>query len=363
MSSDELLEAYLSSGDDQASLWLERLTTEVVIPTVRRAVNAKLHFRRDSEHREDAFQEAIEQVLSALRRMRERERAPVGKVVGWTWWVAVHVCQSFVRNRFPQWRQLEHAIRYQISHCDEFQTWEHDGGQKLCGSRPRASQPVLSRSKLEALMDTPKVAERLTKVDPSQAETVRHLLAVVFAVAGSPVKVKELIAVVAERSLSRQVNLPDDAERDDDALPWTVAPATCLTAHESLIEREIVGLLWDCVLQLCQEERLALLLGLKDGITVFSDEVSEQQVAAAACMEPDQLGQVPFTDLQIWSHIEATRTKATSRVGAAPKADDPAIVKSRRSAVSNWRRNARRNLTNCPGSRDETIPVYSTSEP
>jgi hypothetical protein len=187
------------------------------------------------------------------------------------------------------------------------------------------------------LMRQPRVIERARELRVTDVRTVRRILARIFALAHGSVEYKPLVPAIVEAS-----GLPGSLVVDGTAVP---EPAVAATADEQAIQRPLLQFFWAETLQLPREQRLALLLHLegREGIHALWERgaVSRTQVARALSLTEEQLGGLPWSNLQIADYIESgvapPVTRATTVGNRDPKRDQ---------RINKWRHDARRALEN-----------------
>jgi hypothetical protein len=358
MTPAELLEAYLSSDEKHAPMLLEQLVRDVMVPVVTRIVRAKLPAHADDH--EDIIQRTVARLVVKLCQVRENGGPPITDVVAWTMGAAANGCREFLRNEHPRRTQLGNAIRYRVSHSVVFRIWETHDGVRLCGWRRCESAPVVPKAALVQLLARDDVQERLQRLDPGESATVWRVLAAVCAVAYGRLNVSDLKSALAARIKEReQVDIVDLASPSSDQAtirtPSPIAIVATTGSDDMVIQKQMLGVIWNCIRGLKREERLSLLLQLKgpEGLSVFwqrLDGLSEQQVAVEVELAVEQLKELPLTALQVWDHVAGGPLST-----ASPCAEVPALVqeaaKKRQTAVGNWLRDAKAKLNRCLGSQ------------
>jgi len=259
---DPLLLPFLRTSDEaEARLQLSQLI-ELAAPMIKRVTSY-------SQDPSDAFQEAAQHVIEQLW---DFKTDPDGKAIGnyfhYVKVVASHVVKGQLRDKHRRRRSLMDALRYVLTSDPDFELWEDENRQRLCGLASWCHPPVsfMRGARLSQLLDHPHIFDEAALIG-RDAQSMSHaeLLNEIFRWVGHPVRYDDLVRIVSalkrieeftgidlddeEDARSREALLPDAGPRPNEAAEW----------------REFLGQLWAEIEQLPNLQRLAYLLNFRAG--------------------------------------------------------------------------------------------------
>jgi DNA-directed RNA polymerase specialized sigma24 family protein len=320
---DDLLRSYLCAGDEDAERTLTQLCVEVLLPSCRLIVRARLWRHRDDV--EDVIQEVVTRLVARVRAVRASgDHSSIRGVGEWAMGAASRACSDFLRKEHPLRTHLSNALRYRFSKSVPFPVWKGPNGRSVCGwHRCRHLPPLTDRAFLDVIA-LPQVAERLANIEPGKSETLWRALTSIFACAEGPIYFHALVSELVGRTIG------GDGRRA--ALDDVASTASDDTTDDVLVRKEAMRSLWQAVMRLPRDERLSLLLNLRgpEGLAAWwlYDVVPAAAVAAAVELSLDELEQLPFNDLEIADRLGLPGTNETKR----------------RQQIINLRRSAKRKL-------------------
>src|SRR5215475_8207643 len=195
---DPLLLPFLRTIDEtEAQLLLSQLI-ELAAPMIKRVTDC-------SQDPGDAFQEAAQRVIKQLW---DFKTDPDGKAIGnyfhYVKVVASHVVKGQFRNKRRQRRSLMDALRHVLNSNPDFELWEDENRERLCGLAAWRHQPVsiMRSARLSQLLDHPHAFGEAALID-CDAQSMSHaeLLREIFRWVGHPVRYGDLVRIV--RTLKR----------------------------------------------------------------------------------------------------------------------------------------------------------------
>jgi hypothetical protein len=196
-------------------------------------------------------------LLNLVSRLQDMRRAPMADpVLNFKHYVAVvayNACYARLRARNPQRWRLKNRVRYALGHDLDLAIWEHGERCWIGGRREwRGTKP--------AEADLAAVGDRAAERTHGRADLAAALRAV-FAVAGAPLRVDDLVDVVAP-IVGVALAQPHQDDRASETLEQIADPrASAVAAVDDL---EHLRALWDQIVELPLRQRHALLLNLRD---------------------------------------------------------------------------------------------------
>jgi hypothetical protein len=307
---DEILACYLAESDEPAAeRLLHTLITEVAAPFVRIVVASNLRGRYQEET-DDAVQDVLLQLTSHLRRMHEGhveanrgEETPIRNFRAYIAAAARRAAGLVLRRTNPERYRLRNRIRYSLKSSVRFTLTEDEQGRRMAGLA------LFQAGSAPAANTVPK--DRLTDVPvPKGASSMNlsDLIELVLLPIGAPVFLDDLTDYIhtALGGFARQ----EGAE--------AVAGLASPNLSEQMELRGWLTHLWTEILELPRNQRVALLLNLRDHIgdsalrfLPATGIASIRQIAAAIGMPPEALAaiwrQLPLNDRQVAETLSLTR--------------------------------------------------------
>ena len=266
---DTLLLTFIEATDeDQADRCLTRLIDEHAAPIVREILASSLRVYVDltggatsNQDVGDLFNDIVVNLVSRLRYIKlDPEQESIADFRSYVAGTAYNTCNLYLRQKFPRRSRLKNRLRYLLSHDVDFALWMTVEFGLLCGfARWRDKKERASGKTLETITQDPSqwtARAGLTTVGVERAE-LTNLLKAIFRWCGSPIRLDDLVNIVAE--ICRERDLPDES------LETVMNVATDSLRLETVLEhQDNLALLWQEVCQLPLRQRIALLLNFRD---------------------------------------------------------------------------------------------------
>lgn len=317
---DHLLLQFVEATDEQqADLSLVTLIDEHAAPIVREILGSSLHFHlsnnsaASTQDATDLFNDIIINLLARLRIIRS-DRAP-GTITDFRAYVAAtayNACNLYLRQKYPRRSRLKNRLRYLLSHDATFALWTSDASGVICGFAQWRDKGAASPQRhFEKIRQDPGEwiqTAGLASVGIDRAQ-LSSLLKALFQSCGSPLKLDELVNIVAD--ICREKDQPDEAL---DTMMQLAAPGF---DFELMLEQQhTLALLWQEVCELPCRQRLALLLNFRDArgqdlisLLPYTRTASIEQIAEATG--------VPLAEfLRLWNRLPLDDTTIAGLLGA-----------------------------------------------
>ena len=319
---DHLLLQFIEATDEeQADLWLVTLIDEHAVPIVKEILGSSLRFHLNSnttastQDANDLFNDIIASLLSRLRNIRsDRAQGVVTNFRGYIATTAYNACNLYLRKKYPRRSRLKNRLRYLLSHDVTFALWTVETSGLICGFAQWHDKGATSPQKLfEKIRQDPvewMQSVGLTSVGVDRAE-LSNLLNALFQSCGSPLKLDDLVNIVAD--VCQEKDQPDEPL---DTMTQLAAPT--LAAEIMLEQQHMLALLWQEVCALPVRQRLALLLNFKDAgghdlvsLLPYTRTATIEQIAKATEFPLEEFlslwNKLPLDDATIAELLGATR--------------------------------------------------------
>jgi hypothetical protein len=267
-SMDHLLLQFIEATDEeQADVWVIALINEHAVPIVKEILGSTLRFHvnasaASTQDANDLFNDVITSLLSRLRNLRsDPALAAVTDFRGYVAATAYNACNLYLRHKYPRRSRLKNRLRYLLSHNATFALWTNEASGLICGfAQWRDKAAVSPQRTFEKIRQDPvewiqTTGLRSVGIDRAQ---LSNLLNALFRSCGSPVKLDDLVNIVAD--ICHEKDQPDEPL---DTMMQLASPA--LDFEIVLEQQHMLALLWREVCELPWRQRLALLLNFKDG--------------------------------------------------------------------------------------------------
>lgn len=267
-SMDQLLLKFIEASDEeQADRCLTSLIDEHAAPIVKEILGASLRFHIDNsgastQDAGDVFNDIIANLLARLRHIRsDRDQGVIADFRGYIATTAYNACNLYLRQKYPRRSRLKNRLRYLLSHDTAFALWTNETSGLVCGfAQWREKAEPTSQRLFEKIRQDPIEwieTAGLPGVGISRAQ-LSSLLHALFHECGSPIKLDELVNVVAD--------ICREKDRPDEPLDTVMNLAAPILDFETMLEHQhMLTLLWQEVCQLPRRQRIALLLNFSDG--------------------------------------------------------------------------------------------------
>ena len=310
---DPLLLPFLQTTDEAEAQFLLDGLIELAAPMIKKVTSW-------SQDPEDAFQEAAQRLIEQLWGLKANpDSKAISNYSHYVKVIASHVAKGQLRDRHRQRRSLTDALRHVLKGSPNFELWEDENRERLCGLAEWRHQPIsFTRSaRLSQLLDHPDVFGEVVSMG-RDAQSLDHaeLVNGIFQWVDHPIRYDDLVRIVCElkrvgegaafirvdeedeRSIGEL--LPDAGPRPDEVAEWS----------------EFLRRLWAEIEQLPVFQRIAYLLNFTAGecqLELFwtYGVVSLRGIGAALQLTADQFERV-------WPELKLTdeeRRKAETLTG------------------------------------------------
>ena len=289
------------------------------MPIVREILGSSLRFHVNTnsaaatQDANDLFNDIIANLLSRLRNIRsDRAQGAVTNFRGYIATTAYNACNLYLRKKYPRRSRLKNRLRYLLSHDATFALWMNETSGLICGfAQWRDTGPTAPQRLIETIRLDPvewKQSAGLASVGLERAE-LSNLLRALFQSCGSPLKLDDLVNIVAE--ICHEKDQPDEPL---DTMTQLAAPT--LDFATMLEQQHLLVLLWQEVCQLPARQRLALLLNFKDArgqdlvsLLPYTRTATIEQIAEAI--------DVPLAEfLKLWNKLPLDDATIAGLLGA-----------------------------------------------
>lgn len=318
---DDLLLPFIEAADEeQADRYLSRLVEEHAGPIVRQILRSSLRLdfaaaRSPTQDAGDLFNDIVVNLLLRLRHVKtDSAREAIGDFRGYVASTAYNACNLYLRQKYPRRSRLKNRLRYLLGHDRDFALWASEAFGMLCGLADwRGTEAIAPGRLLEQVRQDPRAWTGTVGLSNLSLERVAlgALLLALFQWAGKPLRLDDLVGVVAD--LCRVKDRPNEPL---EAIQDQTGPQ--LSLETALEHRHTLGLLWQEVCQLPPRQRAALLLNLRDarghdlvGLLPFTRTATIEQIAEAVGVAPEEFARLwndlPLDDAAIAVMLGATR--------------------------------------------------------
>jgi len=267
---DALLEPLLlAASEEQADAFLSELITTHVEPVIKGVIRYKLHFNSllaaDQAEADDIRQEVTVQLLRVLQKLRQQPQMhSIRDVRGLAAMIAHRACSGWMRRQFPERHALKNRLHYLLTRQRGFALWRNKNQKLMAGFAVwKGQEGVASKERLNSLSDDERllVQIRSLQVGKQQSES-SDILAAIFNHLSGPIEFDQLISALATLLNIRDQPV-ESTDQDENAFALTAASGERDTAWQ--VEKRIfLQRLWEEIRLLPENQRVALLLNLKD---------------------------------------------------------------------------------------------------
>jgi RNA polymerase sigma factor (sigma-70 family) len=311
---DPLLQPLLEAHGEQADVLLLQLISEHADPVIKAIIRHKLrlgsHSVAQRAESDDLYQDVLVQLLANLRQFRALpDEHPISDLRGMSAIIAHRTCSRWMRRQFPERHTLKNRLHYLLTRQRGLALWQDEEGKQIAGFETWQQQ---SRTPNARSFDSGVFALVPKVVGPQQlADAVAAILNHV----GSPVEFDDLVSGLAEHMGIRDQPMESLTE-EEDALPLSAAGEPDQAWR--LEKKVFLQRLWDELQQLPVNQRMALLLNLKDSsggvcITLFpaTGVASLRQLAETLELSAERFAELwnelPLEDARIAELLGVTR--------------------------------------------------------
>ncbi|HVG22225.1 MAG TPA: hypothetical protein VNI02_24525 [Blastocatellia bacterium] len=336
---DSLLKALLDEADEAGrDQLLEELICRYARPVINRVIASKLNLSRshcdsvEGQDQADIGEEVVVQLIRRLALIRGGGAAMLGNFESYVAAAAYNECSNYLRRKYPARARLKNRLRYILSHHKQLAIWQPERREWLCGFASWRDQPPSRRStdRLRQLSADP---HSINYFSDSAQQDVLRVVKATFEFVGAPITLDGLTDVVSDI-----LGINDKAARSepDEQLNGAaddVWPDTEALFNERIDKQAYLKQVWKEIRELLPEQRVAMLLNLKDGegsditTTLVSSGVATISEMAEA------LGLSVEEFLGLWNRLPLSDEEIATRLG----------VRAQR--VSSLRQSGRRRLS------------------
>jgi len=332
---ESLLQSFLTAGDPDAATLLERLLQEHAQPLIRDVVKFKvLSFggsRQSSAEQQDICHDVIAQLLARLREMKANPGLPsIDNFRGYVATSAYNACYRHLRAKHPMRWRFKNRVRYALNRDPRFLVWHDPSDQIVCGLAVwgRSISPLSEASLSRLYAEEFSYRGARAAGDPANlAELIEEFLRW----CGRPVLLDSLVGTLAETCgvvEPQWVAVPDE--------PGGIKPESLrdpsLDPARSLVQKTYLGRLWHEICELPLNQRLALLLNMRDG-SGSEAAMLFAQTGTTNLQEFADILNLGFDDfLELWNRLPLDDNTISERLGLT------------RQQVINLRKSARERL-------------------
>ena len=311
---DHLLVQFIDATDEeQADRWLVSLINEQAVPIVKEILGSSLRFHLNNnsaastQDASDLFNDIITNLLSRLRNIRnDRTQGAITDFRGYIAATAYNACNLYLRQKYPRRARLKNRLRYLLSHNATFALWSNEASGLICGFAQWRDKSAVSPQRAFEKIQTAGLAS--AGIDRAQ---LSNLLNALFRSCGSPLKLDDLVNIVAD--------ICHEKDQPDEPLDTMVQLAAPTLDFEIMLEQQhMLALLWREVCELPGRQRLALLLNFKDArgqdlvsLLPYTRTATIEQIAEAIDLPLEEFlrlwNKLPLDDATIAELLGATR--------------------------------------------------------
>jgi DNA-directed RNA polymerase specialized sigma24 family protein len=324
---DASLRSYLDATDERVEeLLLSRIICEEVDPIIRRALRYKFHSSLNSLETSRSHAE-IEEIyhdirLHLLKKLRDLKQPPfdhpISNLESYISTTAQHVCNEYLRRKYPFRRQLKDTIRYHLTSHPELALWKTTDNKWLAGLATWQGEAAPSSAETDTEPHQALLAnldETLQRVDVARLK-MPELIALIFNASKCPLELADLTDLIARLRYIKDYPV-ESLEGDNSHLIEQLSSAQ--GDLDTVLEyRQLLQYLWSEICQLPPLQRTALLFNLRSptGINVITllpatRVATFEQIAEALNIPVDEFerlwSDLPMDDLSIARYLGASR--------------------------------------------------------
>lgn len=351
--SDALLSLFLhATSEAESESLLTRLLDEQAGPVIKTIIRSKLHGFGAVDHRlrwqdaDDVYGEVVTRLLERLRACKSNaDSAGIRDFLNYVAVTTYNACHEYLRSKYPQRSRLKNRVRYVLTNQPTLRMWENSEGNWLCGFAIwsiRGMDRPAGDGLLRQLCNAPQVlALAGPQHDDIKRASLVDLLDAIFRKVSAPIELEALINTVAE--LQGIKDLPCATNADDRETCASHSFESRTTFADEVEHRSYLQRVWAEIMQLPLNQRIALLLNLKDmqeGVIVLlplTGVATIRQIAEAVAIPAEE-----FT--RLWNELPLDDATVALRLGLT------------RQQVINLRKSARARLSRRMRTREAAWP-------
>lgn len=321
---DPLLGPLLHSTDDvQISELLSQLLILHAEPVIKKIIRYKLQLSpyHSTGHTDanDLQQEAVMHVVAALQKFREHpDTNSISDLQGLAAVIAHRSCSRWMHQRSPERHALKNRLYYLFTRLPAFALWQNKHNKSVVGLKLWQGREATSTEEktLKQLSNEEILTASIRSLKTEKRANWGKTLIAIFEYIGEPIEFDKLVSTLAALIPIKDQPM-ESIDQLAESIDYEVSDLKPDTAWQ--IEKRIfLQKLWEEVQQLPLNQRVALLLNLKDidghgciallpatGIATF------RQLAEIMEMEIEKLAEIwndlPLEDLKIADMLQITR--------------------------------------------------------
>lgn len=306
------LAAFLSAGSDRdAEIALDAIFDDTIERALTDAVRRGL--MGSARRYADAEDIASETRLRLIRRLWALRRDGGDRIEDFTAYVATtatRTCYAYLRERFPARTRFRNQVRYSVSRHPE--TTLESGVDGVWRCRTRALRSAPARGSLQQFLDAPAAFLADRRIDRSRA--LPHLIAAVLEQLDAEIELDRLVdALAIVLSVADAKPAADGQDVDEHAIERV--PDSAPDALRELSDREALVALWREVEALPPNQRIALLLNLRDP---DGGSALHAMPSTAIVTRPELAGLLDMTEAELdelWDELPIDDLTIAGRLG------------------------------------------------
>jgi RNA polymerase sigma factor (sigma-70 family) len=333
---ESLLQSFLTAQDpESAATLLERLFEDYAQPLIRDVVKFKLlsfgRSRESSAEQQDICHEVILQLLARLREMKADPGVPgIDNFRGYVAASAYNACYRHLRAKHPvRWR-FKNRVRYVLNRDPRFLVWHDASDQIVCGmSAWGRSVSPFSEASLSRLCSEEFSFSGVRPAD--NPANLPELIEEFLRWCGRPVLLDSLVGALAEACGVVDPQFIEITEEPGGIRPESLRDHS-LDPARSLEQKTYLGRLWHEICELPLNQRVALLLNIRDA-SGCEAAMLFTQTGTTNLQEFAAILNLRFDDfIELWNQLPLDDNTISERLGLT------------RQQVINLRKSARERL-------------------
>ena len=317
---------------EEQKVALESLLSSQADPVIKKTIRRKfLGIHGETvQDQQDVYGETILRLWKRLKKWMENQaQIDVEDFPAYVATIAGNCCNEYFRSKFPRRSHLKNRLQYLLTRMPEFEVWRGHSGELCCGlSRWKKRIEKLEKEKVLSFAEDPAVVQIAKQAQlPGAVQEILHR-------AGRPIALDDLLFLIGMlhpfQEQFRDAKVVSEVE-----LEILADSRAEQDTHESLEEQKRnLERLWNEICQLPPNQRVALLLNLRDqegreAITAFP------ALGIASIKRIAEILSIPLEEFAaLWNDLPLADTAIAAR------------LKLTRQQVINLRKSARERLAN-----------------
>jgi RNA polymerase sigma factor (sigma-70 family) len=240
-------------ADAALAALFDAATERLLKDAVRRALIGSRH----AADAEDVVSEARIRLIRRLWTLREEGGAPIEDFAAYVATTATRTAYAYLRERFPARTRFRNQVRYSVAKHPET-ILETAGDLWQCRSKKLRAAPA--RGSQQQFIDAPAAFLSRERIDASLP--LPALIAAVLSRLDAPIELDRLVDALA--LVTGVVDAKPSSASDTEEQVLDRVPDPAPGALRTLSDRESLEALWREVVELPVNQRIALLLNLRD---------------------------------------------------------------------------------------------------